>query len=130
MVHRVTRLYHRSLQRRQSYSMKAEARPPLQGKASLIVQAISEWFRLNTRSPDWMPVRLQHALIPYLYLGPLVAGALLLDTGLLALFPAFAIIDLPIMLLVLLVALLWGAGPGLAATLLGTVLLYYVAYPP
>lgn len=110
--------------------MKAGVKAPFLGKAPPIVQAVRDWFRLNTRSPDWMPARMQHTLIPYLYLGPLVAGALLLDAGMLALFPSFAIIDLPIMLLVLLVALLWGAGPGLVATLLGTLLLYYVVYPP
>src|SRR6185312_8843367 len=46
------------------------------------------------------------------------------------LFPDFAIIDLPITLLVLVVALLWGAGPALCTTVFGTVMLYYVIYPP
>jgi signal transduction histidine kinase len=91
---------------------------------------MSNWFRLNTRSPGWIPARWQHPLIPYLLVGPLVVLAILLDVGLLALFPSFAIIDLPIMLMVLLVALLWGAGPGLVATLLSTLLFYYIVYPP
>ena len=110
--------------------MKAGARPPIQRRALPIVKAVSNWFRLNTRSPGWVPARWQHPLIPYLLVGPLMGLAILLDVGLLALFPSFAIIDLPIMLVVLLVSLLWGAGPGLAATLLGTFLLYYVIYPP
>ncbi len=101
-----------------------------QRRAPPIVQAISDWFRLNTRSPGRVPARWQHPLVPYLLIGPLVVLAILLDVALLALFPSFAIIDLPIMLVVLLVALLWGAGPGLIATLLCTLLFYYVVYPP
>src|SRR5690242_7729584 len=72
---------------------------PFQLTASPLVQAVRDWFRLNTRSPGWVPTRWQHPLVGYLLVGPLVG-------------------------------LLWGAGPGLLVTLLGTVLLYYVVYPP
>jgi signal transduction histidine kinase len=77
-----------------------------------------------------MPARFQHPVVGYLLAGPLVGLALLVDAGILLLFPAFAIVDLPITLLVLVVALFWGAGPALLTTVFGTVLLYYVIYPP
>ena len=110
--------------------MKAGARPTSQFKIPLIAKAVSDWFRLNTRAPARMPARWHHPLVSYLLIGPLVGLALLVDVVLLALFPSFAIIDLPIILVVLLVALFWGAGPGLVATVLGTFLLYFVVYPP
>jgi signal transduction histidine kinase len=110
--------------------MKVAVGPTFQFKVPPTVQAVSNWFRLNTRYPDWTLAPWQHPLVPYLLMGPLVALALLVDCGLLALFPSFALIDLPIMLMVLLLALLWGAAPGLVATLLGTLLLYYVVFPP
>ncbi|HLW03822.1 MAG TPA: HAMP domain-containing sensor histidine kinase [Ktedonobacterales bacterium] len=110
--------------------MKAGSSLPVQRKASPVIQAVLQWFQLNTRSPGWMHACLRYPLVGYLLVGPLVGLALLLDAGLLHLFPDFAIIDLPITLLVLAVALLWGAGPALFTTVFGTVMLYYVLYPP
>jgi signal transduction histidine kinase len=110
--------------------MQVAASQPHQRKAAIALQKIGQWFQLNTRAPAWMPARFQHPLVGYVLVGPLVALALLLDIGLLLIFPDFAIIDLPITLLVLLVALWWGAGPALCATVFGTLMLYYVIYPP
>lgn len=110
--------------------MKAGTEPFSPCQATSLVQGVVEWFRLNTRFPGWMPPRWRHPLVAYLLTVLLVVVALLLDFLLLALLPAFAFIDLPILFLVLGAALLWGAGPALFATLLGTFLLYYVVYPP
>ncbi len=110
--------------------MKAGSRPLSPRKTWPLLQAIVQWFRLNTRVPDRMPTPLRHPLAGYLLVVPLTAVALLLDVALLALFPSFAFIDIPITLLVLVVALLWGAGPALLATIFGTLVIYYVLYPP
>jgi K+-sensing histidine kinase KdpD len=57
-------------------------------------------------------------------------GIIILTLLLLHLIPAFPFLGTPMVLAILGVALLWGTGPGLFATLWGTVLLYFIIIPP
>lgn len=88
------------------------------------------WFLAHTFAPLWLPERWRHPVIGY-FVAVLLQGAtaalVLLIT---LLFPTFRFPGLLEMLGVALVALNWGAGPSLVATLLGVVLLDYVILPP
>jgi signal transduction histidine kinase/PAS domain-containing protein len=88
------------------------------------------WIHENTFSPRWLPEQLRRPVIGYLLaaLIELVAASLILL--LLSLFPSFAFHGILTVVGVVLVTLGWGAGPGLFATLVGTLLLYYVVLPP
>jgi signal transduction histidine kinase/PAS domain-containing protein len=87
-------------------------------------------FQANTFAPRWLPEWLRYPLLGYLFaiLIELAAAALLFL--LVYLFPTFAFRGILTSVGVLLIALGWGAGPGLCATLVGTFLLYYALLPP
>jgi signal transduction histidine kinase len=93
-------------------------------------QGMCHWLQCNSRAPGWLPARWRHPLVGYLLVVPLMVLAIALDLAILHIFPKFEFDDLPVTVAILLIALAWGAGPALFATLLGTFLLYYVAFPP
>lgn len=93
-------------------------------------QTVYQWLQINSRAPGWMPARWRHPLVGYLLVVPLMVVAIALDLGILYIFPKFEFDDLPVTIMILLIALAWGAAPSIFATLLGTFLLYYVAFPP
>ncbi|HEY7358718.1 MAG TPA: DUF4118 domain-containing protein, partial [Ktedonobacterales bacterium] len=88
------------------------------------------WFRANTFAPRWLPQPLRHPLIGYLvaaFLEFAAAGLILL---IFQQFPEFAFRGILTDVVVVLVALWWGAGPSLFATFVGTFLIYYALLPP
>ena len=91
---------------------------------------IARWFQANTFAPQWLPEWLRRPLLGYLFaiLIELVAAAVLLL--LVYFFPTLAFRGILTDVGVVLIALGWGAGPSLCATLLGTFLLYYILLPP
>jgi len=99
-------------------------------RGSAFWRAVSHWFQLNSRTPGWLPAWLSRPLARYPLCVLLLMLAIALNLLILHFFPTFDFYDLPVTLVVLSVALTWGAGEGLFATLLGTFLLYYVIYPP
>jgi signal transduction histidine kinase len=94
-------------------------------------RALGHWFAANSLAPEWLPASLRQPLAGYLF----AVGLILLATAL-ALAAAQALPDLDAVsgvlafLVILFVGLQWGAGPSLLATVIGTVLLYYVIDPP
>jgi PAS domain S-box-containing protein len=88
------------------------------------------WLQENTFAPKWLPEQLRHPLIGYLVAGLIEGMAVTLIMLLLFLFPSFAFHGIVTVAGVVLVALGWGAGPALFATLVGTFLIYYVILPP
>ncbi len=90
---------------------------------------LRHWVRANTFAPSWLPARLRHPALGYLAAVVLeviaVALTLLLTMGM----PAFSLLGLLVILGVTLVALNWGGGPSLLATLVGVALLDYVVFP-
>jgi signal transduction histidine kinase/PAS domain-containing protein len=110
-----------------------EAQSPLSPSGQRTRQpwfVLMPWLEQNTFAPGWLPRPLRHPLVGYLVaaLLELVAAAAILL--LLSVFPSFAFLDAFTVVVVVLVALGWGAGPGLFATLVGTLLLYYAGLPP
>lgn len=89
------------------------------------------WFRSNTFTPSWLPERLQHPLFGYLVALLLQAGAILVTLYLDALFRVFLFAGSLEVLAIALVALSWGVGPSVLATLLGVCLIdYFVLQTP
>jgi signal transduction histidine kinase len=95
-----------------------------------IFQAIQRWLVTNTFAPSWVPRRWNTPALGYLVAlalqGLCATGTLLL----LQAYPSFAFSGVLEVLVVALVALNWGAGPSLVATLIGALLLEFVILPP
>ncbi|HEY7356653.1 MAG TPA: PAS domain S-box protein, partial [Ktedonobacterales bacterium] len=88
------------------------------------------WFRANTFAPRWLPQPLRHPLIGYLVAAFLEFAAAALIVLVFQQFPQFAFRGILTDVVVVLIALWWGAGPSLFATFVGTFLLYYALLPP
>lgn len=91
------------------------------------------WFVNNTFAPPWLPERLQHPVLGYLIAGLLQALAVLLTYYLGAQLQVFtvAFAGLLQILVIALVALSWGVGPSIVATLVGAALFdYLILLPP
>lgn len=91
---------------------------------------VLRWFQENTFAPGWLPEPLRHPLIGYLVAGIIEGLAASLLLLLLFLFPTFDFQGILTLVGVALVALGWGAGPSLFASLVGTFLLCYLVLPP
>lgn len=93
-------------------------------------RGLLHWFQQNSFAPGFLPKPLRHPLFGYLaaLLMELIAGSLILL--LVSLFPTVVFRGILTDVGVVLVAVIWGAGPSLFATLVGTFLLYYVLLPP
>ncbi len=92
--------------------------------------AVRDWFVRNASAPAWVPRRLRTPAASYLVailLQVVVAGV---ELALSFSLPVFEFARLPLALVVVVVALNWGMGPSLVATLVGTFLLYYAVLLP
>ncbi len=103
--------------------------PPLQGRRFVgnAWHRLLQWVRDNTFAPSWLPARLRHPALGYVaaVILEVIAVVLTLLTDL----PAFNVPGLLTILVVVLVALNWGGGPSLLATLVGGALLDFVIFP-
>ena len=88
------------------------------------------WIQENTFSPSWQPDPLRHPLIGYVLAGlvELAAAGLMLLLTYVA--PMFAFHGILVLVSVVLIAVGWGAGPGIFASLTGVLLLWLVVLPP
>lgn len=88
------------------------------------------WFQHNTFTPNFLTGAWANLALGYLValvLQLLVSIAIL---GLVHFFPSFRFPAVPLILVILLVALGWGAGPSIVALLIGAVLLIFFVLPP
>ncbi len=90
---------------------------------------LRQWMRANTFAPSWLPTRLRHPALGYVAAVILEVIAIALTLLLIAVLPAFSLPGLLVVLVVVLVALNWGGGPSLLATLVGGALLDFVVFP-
>ncbi|MBA2286887.1 MAG: PAS domain S-box protein [Ktedonobacteraceae bacterium] len=88
------------------------------------------WFLANTFSPHWMPLWLRHPFVGCLVAVLLEVAAVFITALLGHIFPGVSFSGLLAGLVIALVALNWGAGPSLFATLVGGALLDFVILPP
>ncbi len=93
-------------------------------------KAIYRWFRANTFHPTWLPKGLRYPISGYLAAVLLQVIAVLATLLLTQLFPTFIYPGALEFLTIILVAVTWGAGPSVIATLAGITLLDYVVLPP
>lgn len=95
-----------------------------------IVLVVKRWRFEHTFTPDWLPVQLQHPLFGYLVAVILQAVAVSLTYFLAHIFPTFLFSGLLDVLAIAFVALSWGIGPGVLASVASVVFLDYVILPP
>ncbi|HLZ80963.1 MAG TPA: DUF4118 domain-containing protein, partial [Ktedonobacteraceae bacterium] len=88
------------------------------------------WFLTHTFAPQWLPDKWHHPFIGYTIAILLQLIAVFITGLVLHLFPTMTLTGLLEVLVVALVALNWGVGPSLIATLIGAVLLNYVIQTP
>jgi signal transduction histidine kinase len=122
-------------QARTAGEAEAEGMAPLPGQRpsqrdGTLWLRMLRWIQGNTFAPEWLPAPLRHPLIGYLAALLIEGLAAILLLLLLTLFPLFAFQGIFALGGMLLVALGWGAGPGLFASLVTTILLYVVVFPP
>src|SRR6266581_4219402 len=92
--------------------------------------AIRHWLVAHTFAPPFLSGRWSHPAVGYLLAVLLQVVTVTGLVELIRLFPSFQFQEVLLILVVLVVALTWGAGPGLLATLVGAVLLTFLLLPP
>lgn len=90
----------------------------------------SRWFVENTFTPPWLARRWQHPMVGFVAAFLLQALAVLATLLLLRYFPSFAFTSLLEIFVIAIVALNWGAGPSITATIIGLLLINYFILPP
>src|SRR6266568_5921693 len=91
---------------------------------------IRHWLVAHTFAPPFLTGRWSHPAVGYLLAVLLQVVTVTGLVELIRLFPSFQFQEVLLILVVLVVALTWGAGPGLLATLVGAVLLTFLLLPP
>src|SRR2546429_6977735 len=92
--------------------------------------AIRHWLVAHTFAPPFLNGRCSHPAVGYLLAVVLQVITVTSLVALIRLFPSFQFQEALLILVVLVVALTWGVGPGLLATLAGAVLLSFPFLPP
>ncbi|HEY1353213.1 MAG TPA: PAS domain S-box protein [Ktedonobacteraceae bacterium] len=106
------------------------ADPALPGQHRRLARGLGSWFMSSTFVPAWLPERLQHPGFGYLIAIFLQAIAVLATVYLDTLLRVFVFTGLLEVLAIALVALSWGVGPSVLATLCGACLFDYIVLPP
>jgi PAS domain S-box-containing protein len=104
--------------------------PPTDDHRSEPWFGLIRWIQENTFAPQRLPEPLRHPVIGYLAAMLIELAAVSPILLLLTPFPTFSFYPVFTLVGVVLVALGWGAGPGLLATLLSTLLLEFVVLVP
>src|SRR5947209_1526826 len=92
--------------------------------------AIRHWLVAHTFAPPFLNGRWSHPAVGYLLAVVLQVITVTSLVALIRLFPSFQFQEALLILVVLVVALTWGVGPGLLATLAGATLLTLLFLPP
>ena len=93
-------------------------------------QSTRRWFAKNTFSPYWLKGGWRHPVVSYSIAVLLELCALFVTYLLARIFPSFVFPGALTFITVTFIALSWGAGPGLIATLMGALLINYVVIAP
>jgi len=91
---------------------------------------IRHWLVAHTFAPPFLTGRWSHPAVSYLLAVVLQVITVTSLVALIRLFPSFQFQEALLILVVLVVALTWGVGPGLLATLAGVALLTLLFLPP
>ncbi len=93
-------------------------------------RSVCHWFSAHTFVSAWLPAPLQPAFMGYAFAFLLQSAAVAFVSLLVRTYPEFSFVEAPVILVVLLISLGWGAAPGGAATLIGALLLDLFVLPP
>jgi signal transduction histidine kinase/PAS domain-containing protein len=93
-------------------------------------QRITQWLKISTFTPEWLPTPWNHPIVGYLFAILIPLGSMILAVLLRNIFLTFVFPGVLVVMAILLVALLWGTVPGLLATLWGTILFNIIILPP
>lgn len=88
------------------------------------------WFQENTFAPNFLKGAIAHPALGYIVA---LIFQLAMSLGIFALihaYPSFRFLSVPLILVILLVALGWGAGPAIVALLVGMIMLLIFILPP
>ncbi len=91
--------------------------------------ALWAWLQKNSFAPRWLPARWRHPFLGYCIAVILEFSAASLTLLSISHLPIFALQGVLVTLGIVLVALNWGAGPGLLASFVGTLLLDFIVLP-
>jgi two-component system sensor histidine kinase KdpD len=100
------------------------------GPGSRLWTVLSDWLTAHTSPPRWIPPRWQHPAIGYLAAASLSLFAASLTLLLEVAFPPLELQGMLLVVVVVLVALSWGEGPSVLVTIIGGLVLAFVALPP
>lgn len=114
----------------QHFAEEPTTDPRLPAQKRRSAHRLRSWFMSSTFVPAWLPERLQHPVYGYLIALLLQAVAVLATVYLDTLLRAFIFTGLLEVLAIALVALSWGVGPSVLATLFGACLFDYIVLPP
>lgn len=93
-------------------------------------ERIRYWLRASAFSPEWLTSPWNYPVVGYLFALLLPMGSIILTFLLRSVFLTFALPGVLSILAISVVALFWGTGPGLFATLWGTILLNFIILSP
>jgi len=114
-------------------SMESDHQANLRIRSSWLVQKwrqVSGWLQANTTTPDFLPSSWSHPIFGYVIAVLFQFVAVTIITLLVQFFPSFHFPEAPVLIIVLLVALCWGLGPSVVATLVGVALLVFLVLSP
>ncbi|HXZ05093.1 MAG TPA: ATP-binding protein [Ktedonobacteraceae bacterium] len=93
-------------------------------------QRLADRLRDSTFTPEWLPAPWNHPVLSYIFAFLVPFGSIILALLLKQIFLTFVFPGVLIIMAILVVALLWGTGPGLLATLWGTILFNILVLSP
>ena len=85
---------------------------------------------INTLTPRWLRNRWSHPALGYAVAVLLQLVTVFAVSVLIHVYPTFLFLENLVILVVMLIALGWGAGPSIFATIVGTVMLIFLIFPP
>jgi PAS domain S-box-containing protein len=106
----------------------SDPRLPVPGPG--LLRRLYNWFITSTFTPSWLPERFQHPIFGYLAALLLQMIAVLFTLYLDAVLQVFIFIGTLEILAIALVALSWGVGPSVIATLVGACFFDFIILPP
>src|SRR6266704_2112522 len=83
---------------------------------------LAHWLRASMFTPEWLPAPWNHPISSYIFAVLIPLISIILALLLKHIFLTFVFPGVLIIMSILVVAFLWGTGPGLLATLWGTIL--------
>lgn len=93
-------------------------------------KSVAQWLRDSTFTPEWLPSPWNHPVAGYGFAILIPVISIILEMIIKHILGTFVFPGVLMTMAILVVAFLWGTGPGLFATLWGTILINYTVLTP